>query len=144
MNSNAPSDTDNNARQQAGRIVTVSLLDSFRPLEILVIGASLSGIAGLTLTDALMVRLLALGVVLAGLAALYAALRIRIDARIFAQWDRMVPAELDKALHKINPVFKSGRSLETRLAGAYGLFKAGISLAVAQYILLVLLAWNCA
>jgi hypothetical protein len=144
MNLNIPSETDNKTRLQAEQIVMTSLLESFRPLETLVSGAGLAGMIALALTSVITLRLLALGVVVAGGTALYVALRIRIDAKLFKQWNRLVPVELDRVLQRINPKFKSGRSLEARLAGAYALFKAGILLTIIQYVLLVILAWNYA
>lgn len=121
-------------------VVAMALLKAFRPLEILLIGSGLLGIASTIILHAEITHWLGLGIFLTGLAGLYAAFRMRIDAVLFARWENLDPVALDQVLQRLNPQFKPGRTLESRLAGAYFLLKAGIGLTIVQCALLVALA----
>ena len=121
-------------------VVAVALLKAFRPLEMLLIGTSLIGIASTIFLHAEITHWLGLGIFLTGLAGLYAGFRMRIDAVLFARWENLDPVALDQVLQRVNPQFKPGRTFESRIAGAYFLLKAGIGLTIVQCALLVALA----
>jgi len=128
-------------QSSADIVLITALLGSFRALEFFVAGATLLGVMCYAQAGQGMVMLLSAGVFASGMAALYYALRIRIDHRIFAHWNEIDTAALDASLQKMNPNFKAGRSLDSRLAGARSLFKRGIILVLLQCALLALLAW---
>lgn len=130
----------NNPRIDAELAVAVALLKAFRPLEILLIGISLIGIASTIFWHAEITRWLGVGIFLTGLAGLYAGFRIRIDAALFERWESLDPIALDQVLQRINPQFKPGRTVASRLAGAYFLLKTGIGLTIVQCALLLALA----
>ena len=122
--------------------LAVSMLNAFRLVEILIICANLASLASLAIVATLVSKLLALSVLFFGIVALYMAFRIRVDAQLFAQWNRLDIDELDNAIQKIAPQFTKGRSLELRLNGAYNLLKMGAVLAISQYALLAVLSWT--
>ena len=131
-----------NSTTNAPLTLAVSMLNAFRPVEILIICANLATLAGLAIVATLLSKLLALSVLFFGIVALYIAFKIRVDAQLFAQWNHLDIDELDNAILKIAPLFTTGRSLELRLNGAYNLLKMGIVLAILQYALLAVLSWT--
>ncbi|MGC4087250.1 MAG: hypothetical protein QM756_04960 [Polyangiaceae bacterium] len=132
---------DASKQTRADVFLTTALLGSFRSVEVFVACASLLGAASFAIFPEAATRSLSAAVFGVGIATLYHALRIRIDYRIFADWDKISPAELDASLQKVNPRFRPGRTLESRLSGAHSLFTRGMQLAGLQCVLLIGLAW---
>lgn len=134
------SDPADQTRVHAALTLAVALLKAFRSLEMLLTGVSLIGIVGLFFSHETNIRWLGLGVFLTGLAGLYVAFRIRVDAILFAQWETLDPAALDQVLQTKRAQFEPGRTLESRLSGTYCLLKLGVGLTVFQCALLVAMA----
>lgn len=134
------SDPADQPRIHATLTLTVALLKAFRSLEILLTGIGLIGIASLFFLHGTGLRWLGSAIFLTGLAGLYVAFRIRVDAVLFAQWKTLDSAALDEALQTMRAQFQPGRTLESRLAGAYFLLKLGVGITVFQCVLLLAMA----
>ena len=135
---------EGNAEEETDRILTISLLKSFRTLELLAASAVLGAIIGtMCSTKGMITELLAGMVCLVGFASLYMGFRIRLDASLFEQWNQLDTEQLDRALRKFNSGFEAGRRLEARLCGARILFKRGTQLVALQAVLVLLLIGSC-
>ncbi len=91
-------------------------------LSALLAAAALFGAAS---SDSL-ARILFSGAVLAAMLTIYACIRVRIDVALFERWEHLDPAALDQALLALNPHFKSGRTLESRIKGSLIWWRRGV------------------
>ena len=114
-----------NPDTQAALALAIARLRSMRAMECfsaLLAAAALFGAAsgdGLT-------RILFSGAVLAAVLTLYSAIRVRIDVALFERWEQLDPAALDQALLALNPNFKLGRTLDSRIKGSLGWWRRGL------------------
>lgn len=122
------------------RLLIISLLNAFKPFEILIICACLTALASLAIYPETLTELLAASALLAGFAALFIAFRIRVDVGLYTEWDKLDIVELDQSLQKIRPTFQTNRSLDLRLKSTIRLLKFGIVLTFIQCLLLAILA----
>lgn len=131
----------NQPEAHANISLALSALNAFKPAELFSIVNSVLAMIGVVYLPALKVKLICTLVIIIGLGVLYFAMRMRIDRTLFARWDGLDIAALDKALLGMNAKHQSGRTLAARLAGSYKLFNRGILLILLQFLVLVQMVW---
>lgn len=60
-----------------------------------------------------------------------------VPVTLFERWDNLDVAALDQALIAVNPRFKSGRTLESRIAGSLIWWRRGLVALAMQLVLCV-------
>ena len=115
------------ADTQTALTLGIARLRSMRAIECLSALLAAAALAGATLvsTSEVVRALLAFSLVAAMVAA-YSCIRVRIDVTLFERWEQLDVAALDQALIAVNPNFKPGRSLQSRIEGSLGWWRRGV------------------
>ena len=131
----------NEPKTHAQLSVTFALLDAFKLIEIVMLLNNLFAIIGIALSHSIQLKWLGVLVFSIGMIALYIAIRIRIDVKLFERWDSLDVIALDEVLANLNNTHQADRSIDARLAASHSLFKRGLWMTLLQSILLMLFVW---
>ena len=104
-------------------------------LSALLAAAALAGATLVSINDVTR-ALLALSLV-AAIVTTYACIRVQMDVTLFERWEQINVAALDQALIAVNPNFKPGRSLHSRIEGSIGWWRRGLGALAIQIALCV-------
>lgn len=110
---------------QAALALAIARLRSMRAIECLGALLVVTALIGAALSTGL-ARILFSAAVLAAMFTFYSCIRVRIDVALFERWEHLDSSALDQALLAVNPNFKPGRTLESRIAGSLGWWRRGV------------------